>query len=92
MLEVARNRPYSLGMTPAMEEAVDTLVETATETSDLVERYQGIKELEEVLDVRLREAKAEIAKTLYEGRSWRQVGDLLGVTGSRAEQISRGAR
>ncbi|MEU5016343.1 hypothetical protein AB0G60_02795 [Streptomyces angustmyceticus] len=79
-------------MTPAMEEAVDTLVETATETSDLVERYQGIKELEEVLDVRLREAKAEIAKTLYEGRSWRQVGDLLGVTGSRAEQISRGAR
>ncbi|MEV7466156.1 hypothetical protein AB0O20_06525 [Streptomyces kronopolitis] len=79
-------------MTPATEEAVDTLVETATEIGDLVERYQGIKELEEVLDVRLREAKAEIAKTLYEGRSWRQVGDLLGVTGSRAEQISRGAR
>ncbi|MER7151243.1 hypothetical protein [Streptomyces lydicus] len=79
-------------MTPATEEAVETLVQAATEASDLVERYQGIKELEEILDIRLREAKAEIAKSLYEGRSWRQVGDLLGVTGSRAEQISRGAR
>jgi hypothetical protein len=79
-------------MTDSLDAAVDSLVAAVEEISDPVERYQEVKELEARLDVALRQAKAEIAKLLYDGRSWKKVGDLLGVTGSRAEQISRGAR
>lgn len=92
MLEAARNHPYSHLMTASIDTAVASLFDAIEEFDDLVERYQKIKDLESSLDVRLKEAKARIAMDLYEGRSWKQVGDLLGVTGSRAEQISRAAR
>ncbi|MGW2010895.1 hypothetical protein ACWDBF_21310 [Streptomyces angustmyceticus] len=79
-------------MTPAEEAAIQTLVDAVLETSDLVDRYQEVKEVETALGTHMKEIKADITKRLYEGRSWSGVGDLLGVTGSRAEQISRGAR
>ena len=91
-LEVARNGPYSHRMTESLDAAEQTLITAVKEISDDVERYETVKELEVRLDASLREIKAEVAKNLYEGRSWSQVGKLLGVTGSRAEQISRGAR
>jgi DNA-directed RNA polymerase specialized sigma subunit len=79
-------------MTEALETAERTLIEAVREISDDVERYQAVKELETRLDNSLREVKAEIAIHLHEERSWSQVGKLLGVSGSRAEQISRGSR
>ena len=79
-------------MTPAEEAAIQTLVDAMLATSDLVKRYQEAKEVEAAFVAHVKEIKADITKRLYEGRSWNGVGDLLGVTGSRAEQISRGAR
>jgi hypothetical protein len=91
-LEVAQKRPYSHRMTESLDTAERALIAAVREISDDVERYRAVKELEVRLDRSLREVKAEVAQNLYEGRSWNQVGQLLGVTGSRAEQISRGAR
>lgn len=79
-------------MTDSLDTAVASLADAIEEISEPVERYQVVKELEERIDLLLKHIKAEIAKTLYEGRSWKEVGDLLGVTGSRAEQISRASR
>ncbi|MET7429604.1 hypothetical protein ABZT16_11480 [Streptomyces flaveolus] len=79
-------------MTEALETAERALIEAVREIGDDVERYQAVKELEARLDTSLRKVKAEIAIALHEERSWNQVGKLLGVTGSRAEQISRGSR
>jgi transcription antitermination factor NusA-like protein len=91
-LEVVPNGPYSHRMTDSLDTAERAVSEAIREFTDDVERYQAIKQLEVRLDRVMREAKAEVARNLYEGRSWNQVGKLLGVTGSRAEQISRGAR
>jgi hypothetical protein len=79
-------------MTESVDAAERTLIEAVRAISDDVDRYRAIKELEGRLDTSLRAAKAEVAQNLHDGRSWNQVGELLGVTGSRAEQISRGAR
>jgi hypothetical protein len=79
-------------MTDSLEAARTSLIDALTEISDDVERYQAVKNLEAWLDSALREVKATAATNLYDGRTWSQVGELLGVTGSRAEQISRGAR
>ena len=76
----------------ALDQAADALIDAAREISDPLERYQAVKEVEARLDRDLKQVKAEVARALYEDRSWRQVGGLLGVTGSRAEQISRAAR
>lgn len=79
-------------MTDSLEAARVSLVDALNEISDDVQRYQAVKDLESWLDRALREVKATAATNLYNGRTWGQVGELLGVTGSRAEQISRGAR
>lgn len=79
-------------MTEALDTAERALIDAVREIDDDVERYQAVKELEVRLDQSLKEVKAEVAQNLHEGRSWDQVGKLLGVTGSRAEQISRSAR
>lgn len=92
LLEVTRNRPYPQGMTESVDTAERALIAAIREISDDVERYETVKELEARLDLSLKEIKADVAKSLYDGRSWNAVGKLLGVTGSRAEQISRAAR
>lgn len=79
-------------MTNSLEAARVSLVDALNEISDDVERYQAVKEIEVQIEGDFKQIKAEIALSLYEQRTWEQVGELLGVTGSRAEQISRGAR
>ncbi|MEU0354934.1 hypothetical protein [Streptomyces cyaneofuscatus] len=79
-------------MTDTLEARATSLIAAIKEISNDVERYQAVKNLEVQLDADLKDVKAEIAQNLHEGRSWQQVGDLLGVTGSRAEQISRASR
>jgi len=92
MLEVAEIHPYPHRMTESLDTAKRALIAAVREIASDTERYQAVKGLEVELDSSFREIKAETVKNLYEGRSWSQVGKLLGVTGSRAEQISRGAR
>jgi hypothetical protein len=79
-------------MTNSLEAARVSLVDALNEISDDVERYQAVKALEGRLDDDFKEIKAKAARNLYDGRTWEQVGELLGVTGSRAEQISRASR
>ncbi|MFA0844380.1 hypothetical protein ACIO5Z_14685 [Streptomyces rochei] len=79
-------------MTDSLEAARVSLVDAINEISDDVERYQAVKALEVRFDEDFKQIKATAARNLYEGRTWEQVGELLGVTGSRAEQISRAAR
>ncbi|MBP2581893.1 hypothetical protein J3A78_002371 [Streptomyces sp. PvR006] len=79
-------------MTDAVETAERALIAALKEIGDAVERYEAVKELEARLDRSLKGMKADVAKELYVDRSWNQVGKMLGVTGSRAEQISRAAR
>lgn len=92
LLEVTRNRPYPHGMTESVDAAETALIAAINEISDDVQRYEVVKDLEARLDRSLKQIKAGVAKSLYDGRSWNQVGKMLGVTGSRAEQISRAAR
>lgn len=79
-------------MTETLDTAVASLVDAVNEISDPVERYQAVRSLEDRIEAALKQVKADIAKSMHDGRSWKEVGALLGVTGSRAEQISRGAR
>lgn len=79
-------------MTDSLEAARVSLVDALNEISDDVERYQAARSLEVRLGDDFKQIKAKVARNLYDGRTWEQVGELLGVTGSRAEQISRGAR
>lgn len=76
----------------ALDEAADALIDALRAISDPVERYQATKGLEARLVDDLRQVKAAIAQELHPERTWQQVGQMLGVTGSRAEQISRGSR
>ncbi|MER7517811.1 hypothetical protein [Streptomyces sp. NPDC126499] len=56
------------------------------------DRFRKLDELGKLLAADIKRAKAEAVVELHEGRSWNQVGALLGVTGSRAEQLSRASR
>ncbi|WP_458089410.1 hypothetical protein [Streptomyces malaysiensis] len=61
--------------------------------SDPVERYNMLTLLLKLVTNDIKAAKADVASQLkQEDRTWDEVGELLGVTGSRAEQISRAAR
>ncbi|MEV6696262.1 hypothetical protein AB0M68_03740 [Streptomyces sp. NPDC051453] len=79
-------------MTQTPDTAYAALVDTFEGTDDLVEQYRAIKRIEDRFDSDMKQLKATIATKLYEGRTWSQVGEMLGVTGARAEQISRAAR
>lgn len=92
LLEVVAIRPYSQSMTEALDTATASLIRALNDISDDVERYEAAEDLKTRIELEVKAVKADIAKSLYEGRSWAAVGKLLGVTGSRAEQISRGAR
>ncbi|URN11336.1 hypothetical protein LUW77_03335 [Streptomyces radiopugnans] len=79
-------------MTESADAIATSLFASLREVGDPVERYQKVKELETRIDRGFKEIKAEVANELHDSRSWSEVGKLLGVTGSRAEQISRAAR
>lgn len=79
-------------MTAPLDAPADALIDAARQISDPIERYQAVKDVEARIDRGLKQVKAEIAQGLHEDRTWREVGVDLGVTGSRAEQISRAAR
>jgi hypothetical protein len=80
-----------------MTEALTSLIESETgrlaQISDAVERFHAAREYREALaagDRKCRELEQAAAGELKQGRAWREVGELLGMSGSRAEQIARG--
>ncbi|MFE2326107.1 hypothetical protein ACFXD5_19630 [Streptomyces sp. NPDC059385] len=79
-------------MTEALDTATTSLIGALNDIDDDVERYEAAEALKARIDREVKDVKANVAKSLYDGRSWAAVGKLLGVTGSRAEQISRAAR
>jgi hypothetical protein len=80
-------------LSPALQEAYDGILRSIYEVPDPVERYKKAVRTSASIKQTIREARQEIVlKLKAEGRSWRQVGELLGVTGARAEQMSRCAR
>lgn len=79
-------------MTPSPDDARRTLIAAINAISDPAERLQEFAAQEEQLKGEFKQGRAQIARELKEGRTWDQVGEFFGVTGSRAEQISRASR
>lgn len=92
MLEVASIQPYPQAMTTSPDTARGMLIASFDAISDPAERLQEVVTQEDQLKTDFREVRARIALQLKEGRTWDQVGEYFGVTGSRAEQISRASR
>lgn len=79
-------------MTPSLDSAITSLLAVLRDIKNPVERYEAIRRVEGELLAAFRSERSAIASELHQERSWAQVGSMLGVTGSRAEQISRAAR
>ena len=92
MLDTASNRPYPQHMTPSPDDACRTLIASLEAISDPAERLREYTAQEERFKGATKEGRARIALELKDGRTWDQVGEFFGVTGSRAEQISRASR
>lgn len=92
MLDVISVEPYPQAMTESPDAARSVLIDSFDAISDPVERLREVDEQEAKLKVDIKGVRARIALQLKDGRTWEQVGEFFGVTGSRAEQISRAAR
>ena len=81
-------------MTAFLEAERAALMDAArAEVGDPVQLFGKLKELKKLVARDIQLAQAEVARRLYEDRTWDEVGEALGgVTGTRAEQISRAAR
>ncbi|MFL4947516.1 hypothetical protein ACJ6WE_09100 [Streptomyces sp. MMS24-I31] len=79
-------------MTESPDVARSTLIASLDAISDLAERLREVERQEHQLKVDFKGVRARIALELKDGRTWEQVGEFFGVTGSRAEQISRASR
>ena len=80
-------------MTNALTPIINAAVRDVAAITDLVERYEEARQRRSELgdgDRDLMLIQQAVANELKEGRTWAKVGDLLGVTGSRAEQIAKG--
>jgi hypothetical protein len=80
-----------------MTEALTSVIESETgrlaEIENPVERFHAAREFREAMAAGDRAAKDLEKATVNElkiGRPWREVGEMLGVSGSRAEQIAKG--
>ncbi|MBA2951615.1 hypothetical protein [Streptomyces himalayensis] len=69
------------------------LIASLNAISDPEERLRKFNDIESELKLDFKQVKARIARDLKAAnRTWPQVGEIFGVTGARAEQISRAAR
>jgi hypothetical protein len=92
-IEGGRIDPYSGPMTEALTDAIETATAAVTAIDDPVERFKRARTLRAELgeaDRALLEVQRTVIWGLYEDRTWGQVGELLGFSGSRAEAIARG--
>lgn len=80
-------------MTDQLHAAIDSARTSLESITDPVERYHAARAVRDFLDqanLQIKAVQQEVILTLKPGRPWREVGELIGVSGSRAEQISKG--
>jgi hypothetical protein len=80
-------------MTEALTSAIESETGRLASIEDLVERFRAVREFRDAMahgDRIGRQIEKAIVAELKTGRPWREVGELLGVSGSRAEQIAKG--
>lgn len=80
-------------MTDPLTSALEDAITQVAEVTDPTERFRAAREKRAAItdaDRRLTEIEKAVVWELYEGRTWAEVGKLLGFSGSRAEAIARG--
>lgn len=80
-------------MTEALTSAIESETGRLAQITNPVERFHAARKLREALadgDRDARQVEQASVNELKEGRPWREVGELLGMSGSRAEQIAKG--
>lgn len=92
-VEGARFDPYSDPMTDALADSIETAAAAVAAIADPIERYRAARDERTKLasgDRTFMEIQQAVAWELYESRTWAEVGEALGVSGSRAEAIAKG--
>jgi hypothetical protein len=78
---------------PVLQERLEDVIRSITEIPDLVEQYEEAERTRVLLKEEFRRIRqGAVLEMKQEGRSWREIGEIFGVSGARAEQMSRGAR
>lgn len=80
-------------MTEALTSAIESEATRIEEIVDLVARFHAIREFRHSVaegDRVGRSMESVVINELKRDRAWREVGELLGMSGSRAEQIAKG--
>lgn len=80
-------------MTEALTTAIADTEEEVAAVADPVERYHQARIVRAQLieaDHKLKAVQRTVANDLKAGRTWAQVGEVLGVSGSRAEALAKG--
>lgn len=80
-------------MTEALTTAIEDVVKDVAAIDDLAERYFRARTTRAHLiegDHQLKTIQQAVANDLKAGRTWAQVGELLGISGSRAEALAKG--
>ncbi|MFI2349724.1 hypothetical protein ACH492_22255 [Streptomyces sp. NPDC019443] len=80
-------------MTDPLTGALEDATAQVAAVADPVERFRAARERRAAItqaDRELTEIEKAVVWELYEGRTWAEVGKILGFSGSRAEAIARG--
>jgi hypothetical protein len=80
-------------MTNALTAAIAATTEEVAAVENPVERYDAARRARTLIKDGDREfmlIQQEVTNSLKDGRTWAEVGALLGITGSRAEQVAKG--
>lgn len=80
-------------MTNALTASIEAAIEDIAAVADPVERFNEGRKIRAEFsdgDRRVMLLQQSAVEELKQGRTWAQVGEALGVTGSRAEQIAKG--
>ncbi|MFE9738845.1 hypothetical protein [Streptomyces sp. NPDC006477] len=83
-------------MTDTLTSRITAETERLGQIDDLVDRFRGVRDFREKLAAGERTAlamqKAIVLELKTPDRPWRVVGEMLGVSGSRAQQIAAGKK
>lgn len=80
-------------MTDALTEYAEAEAAPVAAIADPIERFEAAKNeraKHSAADRALMEIQKAVVWELHESRTWAEVGDLLGFSGSRAEALARG--
>lgn len=80
-------------MTHALTPSIEAAIEDIAAVIDPVERFNEGRKIRSAFadgERKVMQIQQAAVEELKQERTWAQVGELLGVTGSRAEQIAKG--